>query len=160
MISDRKFSLLFPRGKEVNYKSLEPGTFHDLGLDTICKEITSEPKEQVVIADVISQLTSDPEVTNYRQDIFEDLKNLPDFSKKLQELFDKIDFNKNFGTIRKSKDEIEGLWYLMHRLNQYRDYITCVDALKECLSDDRIKSAGLKGFKDGFTGLNLSMWGP
>ena len=148
MISDRKFSLLFPRGKEVNYKNLEPGTFHDLGLDTICKEITSEPKEQVVIADVISQLTSDPEVTNYRQDIFEDLKNLPDFSKKLQELFDKIDFNKNFGTIRKSKDEIEGLWYLMHRLNQYRDYITCVDALKECLSDDRIKSAGLKGFKE------------
>ena len=148
MISDRKFSLLFPRGKEVNYKSLEPSAFHDLGLDTICKEITSEPKEQVVIADVLSQFSPDPEVTNYRQDIFEDLKNLPDFSKNLQELFDKIDFNKNFGTIRKSKDEIEGLWYLMHRLNQYRDYITCVDALKDCLSDDRIKSAGLKGFKE------------
>ena len=35
----------------------------------------------------------------------------------------------------------------MHRLNQYRDYITCVDALKDCLSDERIKSEGLKGFK-------------
>ena len=87
MISDRKFSLLFPRGKEVNYKSLEPSTFHDLGLDTICKEITSEPKEQVVIADVLSQLTSDPEVTDYRQDIFEDLKDLPDISKRLHRSF-------------------------------------------------------------------------
>ena len=148
MLSDRKFSLLFPRGKEITYKKLETSAFHDLGLDVVCKEATQEPKEQVIIADILSQMTADPEVTNYRQDIFEDLKNLPDVSAKLQELFDKIDFNKNFGVIRKSKDEIEGLWYLMHRLNQYRDYITCVDALKDCLSDERIKSEGLKGFRD------------
>ena len=148
MINDRKFSLLFPRGKEVSFKKLEASAFHDLGLDVICTEVTAEPKEQAVIAEIISKLSADPEVTNYRQDIFEDLKNLPDVSKKLVELFDKIDFNKNYGVIRKSKDEIEGLWFLMHRLNQYRDYITCVDALKDCLSDDRIKSEGLKGFKD------------
>ena len=109
MLSDRKFSLLFPRGKEITYKKLEANTFHDLGLDVVCKEATQEPKEQIIIADILSQMTSDPEVTNYRQDIFEDLKNLPDVSAKLQELFDKIDFNKNFGVIRKSKDEIEGL---------------------------------------------------
>ena len=32
-------------------------------------------------------------------------------------------------------------------LNQYRDYITCVDALKECLGDERIKSQGLKDYR-------------
>ena len=148
MLNDRKFSLLYPRGKEVRYKRIEDSTFHDLGLDVICKEVTSEPKEQNVITEIISNLTSDPDVTNYRQEIFEDLKDLPDVRARLVELFDKIEFNKTYGTYRKSKDEVEGLWFFMHRLNQYRDYITCVDALKECLADERIKSEGLRGFRD------------
>lgn len=148
MIDTRTFSLLTPRGKEANYKKLESSTFHDLGLDVICKEVTSEPKEQIIISEIISNISSDPAVTNYRQEIFEDLKNLPDFREKLNDLLIKIEFNKNFGVLRKAKDEFEGMWYLMHRLNQYRDYIACVDALKECLDDDRIKSAGLRGFKE------------
>ncbi len=148
MLNDRKFSLLYPRGKEVRYKRIEDSTFHDLGLDVICKEVTSEPKEQTVITEIISNLTSDPDVTNYRQAIFEDLKDLPDVRARLVELFDKIEFNKTYGTYRKSKDEVEGLWFFMHRLNQYRDYITCVDALKECLADERIKSDGLRGFRN------------
>ena len=148
MLNDRKFSLLYPRGKDVRYKRIEDSTFHDLGLDVICKEVTSEPKEQNVITEIISNLTSDPDVTNYRQEIFEDLKDLPDVRARLVELFDKIEFNKTYGTYRKSKDEVEGLWFFMHRLNQYRDYITCVDALKECLADERIKSEGLRGFRD------------
>ncbi|MCR4558192.1 MAG: DNA mismatch repair protein [Saccharofermentans sp.] len=147
MSADKKFSLLFPRGTKVDYKRLESSTFHDLGLDVLCKEVTSEPKEQNVIADILANLTADPAVTNYRQDVFEDLKKLPDVRAKLVELFDKIEFNKQYGVIKKSKDEVEGLWFLMHRLNQYRDYITCVDALKDCLSDSRIKSQGLKDYK-------------
>ena len=147
MSGDKKFSLLFPRGTKVDYKKLDNSTFHDLGLDLICKEVTSEPKEQTVIAEILAHMTSDPAVTNYRQDVFEDLKNLPDIRKKLVELFDKIEFNKQYGVIKKSKDEVEGLWFLMHRLNQYRDYITCVDALKDCLADERIKSEGLKDYR-------------
>ena len=147
MPGDKKFSLLFPRGTKVDYKRLETSTFHDLGLDLICKEVTSEPKEQTVIAEILANFTADPAVTNYRQEVFEDLKNLPDVRAKLVELFDKIEFNKQYGVIKKSKDEVEGLWFLMHRLNQYRDYITCVDALKDCLSDERIKSEGLKDYK-------------
>ena len=88
MLNDRKFSLLYPRGKEVRYKRIEDSTFHDLGLDVICKEVTSEPKEQTVITEIISNLTSDPDVTNYRQAIFEDLKDLPDVRARLVELFD------------------------------------------------------------------------
>ena len=147
MSGDKKFSLLFPRGTKVEYKRLEASTFHDLGLDLVCKEVTSEPKEQNVIAEILANMTADPAVTNYRQDVFEDLKNLPDVRAKLVELFDKIEFNKQYGVIKKSKDEVEGLWFLMHRLNQYRDYITCVDALKECLADERMKSEGLKDYR-------------
>lgn len=147
MIGNKKFSLLYPRGKQIEFKKLEDSAFHDLGLDVVTKEVTSETKEQAIISEILAHLTADPEVTNYRQDVFEDLKNLPDIRAKLVELFDKIEFNKQYGVIRKSKDEVEGLWYLMHRLNQYRDYITCVDSLKECLSDERIKSQGLKDYR-------------
>ena len=147
MSAERTFSLLFPRGTKVNFKKLEDSAFHDLGLDVITKEVTSEPKEQVIVSEILSNLTADPAVTNYRQDVFDDLKNLPDIREKISELFEKIEFNKQYGVIRKSKDEVEGLWFLMHRLNQYRDYITCVDALKECLGDERIKSQGLKDYR-------------
>ena len=147
MIGNKKFSLLYPRGKQIEFKKLEDSAFHDLGLDVISKEVSSEPREQNIVAEILSHLSADPDVTNYRQDVFEDLKNLPDIRAKIAELFDKIEFNKQYGVIRKSKDEVEGLWFLMHRLNQYRDYITCVDALKECLSDDRIKSQGLKDYR-------------
>ena len=147
MIGNKKFSLLYPRGKTVEFKKLEDSAFHDLGLDVISKEVTSEPREQNIVAEILSHLSADPDVTNYRQDVFEDLKNLPDIRAKIAELFEKIEFNKQYGVIRKSKDEVEGLWFLMHRLNQYRDFITCVDALKECLGDDRIKSQGLKDYR-------------
>ncbi|MBR0145193.1 MAG: DNA mismatch repair protein [Eubacterium sp.] len=147
MKGDKEFSLLYPRGREVEFKKLEDGAFHDLGLDVISKAVASEPKEQEIVAEILSFMTPDPDVTNYRQDVFEDIKRLPDIRAKIAELFEKIEFNRQFGVIRKSKDEVEGLWLLMHRLGQYRDYITCVDALKECLGDGRIRSKGLKDFK-------------
>ena len=147
MIGDKKFSLLYPRGKKYEFTKIEDDAFHDLGLDVITKEVSSEPREQSIISNILSHLSEDPDVTNYRQDVFEDLKNLPDIRKKISELFEKIEFNKQYGVIKKSKDEVEGLWFLMHRLNSYRDYITCVDALKECLGDERIKSQGLKDYR-------------
>ena len=147
MVGDKKFSLLYPRGKKYEFTKIEDDAFHDLGLDVITKEVSSEPREQSIISNILSPLSADPDVTNYRQDVFEDLKNLPDIRKKISELFEKIEFNKQYGVIKKSKDEVEGLWFLMHRLNSYRDYITCVDALKECLGDERIKSQGLKDYR-------------
>lgn len=147
MKGDKTFSLLYPRGKEVEFKKLDDNAFHDLGLDMITKAVTNDHKEQVIVEDILSYMTSDPDVTNYRQDIFEDVKNLPDVRTKITELFEQIEFSRQFGVIKKSKDEVEGLWLLMHRLGQYRDYITCVEALKKCLSDERIKSKGLKDFK-------------
>ena len=78
MIGNKRFSLLYPRGKKVYFMELEDSAFHDLGLDVITKEVSSEPKEQGIIHDILANLSPDPDVTNYRQDIFEDLRNLPD----------------------------------------------------------------------------------
>jgi len=69
MIGNKKFSLLYPRGKKYYFMELEDRAFHDLGLDVITKEVSSETKEQNIISDNISNLCPDPEVTNYRQDI-------------------------------------------------------------------------------------------
>ena len=97
MIGNKRFSLLYPRGKKVYFMELEDSAFHDLGLDVITKEVSSEPKEQSIIHDILANLSPDPDVTNYRQDIFEDLRNLPDIRKKLEEHAEKH-----------ADDEVEG----------------------------------------------------
>ena len=136
-------SLLF-HGTEPAYKVLSDTTVHDLGIDTITTQITSDPKEQQMIIRVLSRFTSDPEVAGYRQDIFDDIYNLPQMRQKLLDLMNQIDYLKDYGTWRKSAEEKPGLWDLMHRLDELKSFITCVESLHDCLSDPRIKSQGLK----------------
>ena len=117
---------------------------HDLGIDTITSLITNEPKEQQMIIRVLSKMTSDPDVALYRQEVFDDIFNLPDVRERLLELMNQIDYLKDYGTWRKNAEEKPGLWDLMHRLDELKTFITCVESLHECLSDSRIKSKGLK----------------
>ena len=147
MANESMRSILFPNIEGVEYKKLDDTSFHDLALDVVTKEVTKDAREQIVVTEVLSNLTKEPKVTSYRQDVFEDIKNIPELRVQLLELFEKIDFNKGKGSIRKAADEKEGIWYLMHRLNEYSDYVKCVDSLRECLSNEKIKSEGLKGFK-------------
>ena len=78
MIGNKRFSLLYPRARKYIFTGARAGSaFHDLGLDVvITKEVSSEPKEQGIISDILSNLSPDPDVTKYRQDVFEDLRNL------------------------------------------------------------------------------------
>ena len=147
MASEVMHSILFPEIEGIQYKKLDDTTFHDLALDVVTKEVTKDAREQVIVTEILSHLTSDPRVTSYRQDVFDDIKNIPELRSELLKLFEKIEFNKGKGSIRKAADEKEGIWYLMHRLNEYSDYVQCVDALRICLSNEKIKSDGLKGFK-------------
>ena len=117
---------------------------HDLGIDTITSLITNEPKEQQMIIRVLSKMTSDSDVALYRQEVFDDIFNLPDVRERLLELMNQIDYLKDYGTWRKNAEEKPGLWDLMHRLDELKTFITCVESLHECLSDSRIKSKGLK----------------
>ena len=136
-------SLLF-RGEEPAYKTLSDTTVHDLGIDTITTQITSDAKEQQMIIRVLSRMTPDPQTAEYRQDIFDDVYNLPDMRAKLLDLMNQIDYLKDYGTWRKNAEEKPGLWDLMHRLDELKTFITCVESLHDCLSDPGIKSQGLK----------------
>ena len=147
-MASAKMSILFHRFGEIEYKQMSESTCHDLGLDTLCKNLTNDVKEQRYIMSVISNLTDDAEAASFRQEVFADILNLPDLRKQITELFDKLEFMKSFGGMAKKTDEKLGIWYLLHRLDELDDYIKCVEAMRECLSDKRIKSRGLISFRN------------
>ena len=147
MKENNRFSILFPYYEDTKYKQLSDSACHDLGLDTICRDLTSDSKEQNLIMSIISNITSDPRVAIYRQRVFVDILFLPDLRKQMSELFKKIEFIRNFTASHVETDEKLGFWHLMHRLDELDDYIKCVEAMKECLSNARVESEGLLNFK-------------
>lgn len=148
MKSDNTFSILYPTLEGANFKQLTPTACHDLGLDVICKKLTSDPKEQNMIMGVLSNMTSNPGVALYRQKVFVDIMNQPKLREDLTQLFDKVEFIRNFGIKNKEIENKIGLWHLMHRLDELKDYIKCVEDMRECLSKSQIQSKGLIGFRD------------
>ena len=137
------FSLMQPGGTDTCYHRLSDHVIHDLGLDTFCQEISDDAKERRFITNVLSNITYDPNVAGYRGQIFGDILRLPEFRKTMLELLDKIQFMQDFSTMHKTADEELGLWHLFHRLDELDSYIKAVETMRDCLSDDRIRSDGL-----------------
>ena len=148
MKQDKYFSILFPYYESTEYKQLSAVSCHDLGIDSLCDRLTVDAKERRMISDVLSNMTSDPRVAQYRQKVFADILKLPKLRTELMELFDKMEFIRNFGIMHKTSDERLGVWHLYHRLEELNDYIKCVEAMKKCLSDAKIESEGLIGFRN------------
>jgi len=147
------YSILFLSDDRSDITKLSTDACHDLGLDTICKELTDDAREQEMITDILSSMTPDPKTARYRQHIFADILGLPELRKRMTELFDKIEFIRNFTVSNRETDENIGFWHLMHRLNELDDYISCVEEMRNCLSEYDIKSEGLIGFRDYITEL-------
>lgn len=144
-------SILFPGG-EKGFRQLSATASHDLGLDSICKEMSDKPKEQKLIMNILSMMTPDVYTADFRHGVFMDILRLPEMRKRLTELFDRIEFLNEFGTLKKKTDEKLGIWYLLHRLDELNDYIKCVEAMRECLDTD-LHSEGLMHFRDFINSL-------
>ena len=142
------FSLMQPAGADAEYRILPDNVMHDLGLDAFCAEISGDSKERRLITNVLSKLSPDPAVAVYRQQIFGDIFRLPELRKTMMELFDRIQFMRDFSTMHKTSDEELGLWHLFHRLDELDSYIRTVETMRDCLSDERICSEGLKSLRD------------
>ena len=143
----KQYSILYPDFEGVKYKKLSDIVCHDLALDVLCKNLTDKPTEFKIIMDTISNITSDPRVAEYRQNVFSDILKFPELRKKMIELFDKFEFIRNFGTLNNwNTDEKKGIWHLFRRMEELRDYITCVETMQSCLTDNEIESDGLRGF--------------
>ena len=121
----KTISLLLPENCDPKYKVLTEVTMHDLGLDFICTQITDKKTEQNLILSVLSKMTKDGRVTKYRGDIFEDIYRNKSMRNEMLEILDKINFLRDYGSIVKNYDEAAGIWDLMHRLDELKDYICC-----------------------------------
>lgn len=142
----KKYSLLSPI-ETTDYKLLPQATMHDLGLDTICKDLSAKENEQKYIMKVLSKIYAAPEITEYRLGVFEDILSDKKLRDDILEILNRINFLRNYGSFNREYDEHTGIWDLMHRLDEISDYIKCVDALHDCLNSHRIHSKGLNGLK-------------
>ena len=153
MNNNMGFSLIQPAGNDAVYRRLPDNVIHDLGLEEFCKAISGDAREQRLITNVLSQITDDVSVAEYRRQIFGDIIRLPELRKTMMQLFEKIQFMQDFSTMHKTSDEELGLWHLFHRLDELDSYIKTVETMRECLSDERIKSEGLISLREHITGL-------
>ena len=144
----RKYSILYPDFNGIEYKRLSDTVCHDLALDMLCENVSVNRKEFVMIKDIISNMTLSPSVAEYRQKVFCDILKSPGLRKRMVELFDKFEFIRNFGVNHLNSDEKKGIWHLLRRMDELNDYISCVEAMQECLSENDVESEGLKGFKE------------
>ena len=143
----RKYSILYPNFGGSEYNTLSETTFHDLALDVLCQKVGNNYKESAMIKNVISEMTRSPRVAQFRQKVFCDILKSPDLRAQMVKIFDKFEFIRNYGVNHLKADEKVGIWHLMRRMDELSDYISCVEAIQECLSKNSITSEGLKGLK-------------
>jgi len=147
-------TILFPGHESVSWKALSEETLHDLGLDALIEKLTKQEKEQTLIRQIMGQVTADPSVAAFRCEVFDDLYRHPAIRQKLMELLDHVKFLNDYGAVRRPSEEAAGLWDLLHRLDEIRDYIATVEAIAECLRDAELTSRGLNQLRGGI----LEIW--
>ena len=141
-------SILFPRQEEVTYREIPEESWHDLGLDTLTEKIASQPQEVPLLRRVMMSLTADPEVAAFRSDVFEDILRHPEIRERMLKLLDKVKMFYDYGVVNRHEGDEAGIWDLMHRLEEYHDYILTVEAIRECLSEKDLISEGLNTLRD------------
>lgn len=129
--------------ENIKYNTLTETTCHDLGLDNICKLLTDKENEQRLIMNILANISPSSELSNYRSEIFTDILANPALRKEIMTLLDKVQFLKDFGSFKRDHDKKAGIWDLLHRLEEIKDYIDCVESIRNCLNNDNIHSQGL-----------------
>ena len=138
-----KLSILFPRQDEVRYREIPEESWHDLGLDAVTEKVAAQPQEVQLLRRVMMNLTADPQAAAFRSDIFEDILRHPEIRERLMKLLDKVKMFYDYGVVNRHEGDEAGIWDLMHRLEEYHDYILTVEAIRECLSEKDLISEGL-----------------
>ena len=138
-----KLSILFPRQEEVTYREIPEESWHDLGLDAITEKVAAKPQEIPLLRRVMMSLTADQQVAAYRIDVFEDILRHPEIRDRLMKLLEKVRMFYDYGVVNRHMGDETGIWDLMHRLEEYHDYILTVEAIRECLAEKDLISEGL-----------------
>ncbi len=141
-------SILFPRPDAVRCRELPESAWHDLGLDQISEKVAKQPQEAALIRRVMCSLTDDPAVSAFRCDVFEDILNHPDIRERMMKLLEQVKTFYDYGIVNRGAGDEAGLWDLMHRLEEYHQYILTVEALLECLGSRDLVSEGLNRLRN------------
>ena len=147
-MKQEKLSILFPRQDEVTYQEIPEETWHDLGLDALTEKVAAQPQEVPLLRRVMAALTPDPAVAAFRADVFQDILRHPEIRERLMKLLDRIKMFYDYGVVNRHEGDEAGIWDLMHRLEEYHDYILTVEAVRECLSEKDLVSEGLRNLRD------------
>ena len=143
-----KLSLLFPDQDRVAYQMISEETFHDLGLDALTEKLSPQAQEQIMIAQVMRGMTADPAVTAFRCGVFEDMLRHPEIREKMAKLLERVKTFYDYGVVRRHEGDESGIWDLMHRLEEYHDYIVTVEQIRECLAEKDLRSEGMLRLRD------------
>ena len=143
-----KLSLLFPDQDRVEYRMISEETWHDLGMDALTEKLSVQPQEQMLIAQVMRGMTADPSVTAFRCGVFEDILRHPEIREKMAKLLERVKTFYDYGVVRRHEGDESGIWDLMHRLEEYHDYIVTVEQIRECLAEKDLRSAGMLQLRD------------
>ena len=138
-----EMSILYPCQEEVTYREIPEESWHDLGLDALAEKVAARPQEVELIRRVMMFLSPDPRVAAFRSDVFEDILNHPEIREKMLKLLEKVKMFYDYGMVNRHEGDESGIWDLMHRLEEYHDYILTVEAIRECLSEKDLISEGL-----------------
>ncbi len=141
--NNQTISLLTPPACTPDYKILSDASIHDLGLDYICAQITEKKSEQTLFLSILSKMTENPAVTQYRSDVFSDIYQNKAMRDEMLCILDKINFLRDYGSVGRTYEESAGIWDLLHRLDELKDYIQCVEAIFRSLSNASVHSEGL-----------------
>ena len=141
-------SILYPKQETVTYREIPEETWHDLGLDALTEKVAAQPQEVPLLRRVMMNLTADPEVAAFRSDVFVDILRHPEIRDRMMKLLDRVKMFYDYGVVNRHEGDEAGIWDLMHRLEEYHDYILTVEAIRECLSDRDLASEGLKALRE------------
>ena len=136
-------SLLFPDQDRIIYRMIPEETWHDLGLDALVEKVASQPVDRAMIQQVMRSLTPDPQVAAFRCGVFGDILRHPEIREKMLKLLDRVKTFYDYGIVRRHEGDESGVWDLMHRLEEYHDYIVTVEQIRECLADQDLQSEGM-----------------
>ena len=139
-----KYSLIFPDQK-LEYKKLSDLTVHDIGMDSVLIKLSKEKNEQTYITNVMKLVTADAHNAQYRSDVFDDIYRNKAMREELLELLDRVNFLKEYGSYKHDGDHEPGVWDLVHRLEEIRDYIDSIEAIQKCLDGADLHSVSAAG---------------
>ena len=141
------FSLLYPQGVTPDCKTLSDEAINDLSLELICEKLADDTFEHNIIRNIMIKIERNPTVIKYRTDIFDDIIHFPKLRERIKELLEQLAFLKEME--RSLKDTAAApIWQLVNRLNELEIYINCISGINDALSQNNIKSDGLKLLKD------------